>query len=377
MSEKSADCRIGPHLWEAPPAKWNPDTDETLICCHVRDETHDVKSFLLRTQKPHLFRYRPGQFITLELEIDGATINRCYTMSSAPTRPDTLSITVKRQPGGIISNWLHDNLKPGVEIKALGPAGEFTCAQHPSEKYLFLSGGSGVTPLMSMARTHYDLGEDKDIVFVHSARSPRDIIFRRELAAIEQGMPHFHAVFICERPSEGDPWDGHTGYLTLPVLRQIARDFMHREVFCCGPEAYMTAVRTLLKDAGFDMARYHEESFSFGQHVAAVAKPSAEVPASNAAAAPAANVEGSFKIEFTKSGQTIMCGPDQFILDAAKAAGMRLPFSCAKGMCGTCKSKKISGEVVMTHQGGIRQREIDQGMFLPCCSKPLSDVVLE
>ena len=370
MSDKLTDGRIGAHLWDAPPSKWNPDTDDTLVCVSSRDETHDVKSFLFRTRKPHLFRYQPGQFITLELEIDGETVNRCYTMSSAPTRPDTLSITVKRQPGGPVSNWLHDSLKPGTELKVLGPAGDFTCALYPASKYLFLSGGSGVTPLMSMARTYFDLGDDKDIVFAHSARSPRDIIFRRELAAMEAGMAHFRTAFVCEKPTDDDPWDSHTGYLTLPMLRLIARDFMHRDVFCCGPEAYMSAVRRLLKDAGFDMKRYHEESFSFGQHLASDGE-------AQVAAIPAATVEGSFKIQFTKSGQTITCGPDQFILDAAKAAGMRLPFSCAKGMCGTCKSKKISGDVVMTHQGGIRQREIDQGLFLPCCSKPLSDVVLE
>ena len=254
MSEKATEGRFSAHLWDALPPKWTPETDETLVCCHVRDETHDVKSFLFRTRSARLFRYRPGQFITLELNINGETMNRCYTMSSAPTRPDTLSITVKRQPGGIVSNWLHDNMKPGVELSVLGPAGEFTCANHPAEKYLFLSGGSGVTPLMSMSRTLYDLGDDKDIVFAHSARSPRDIIFRRELAAMEAGLAHFRTAFVCEKPGDDDPRDSHTGYLTLPMLRLIARDFAHREIFCCGPEAYMLAVRTLLQGAGFDMA---------------------------------------------------------------------------------------------------------------------------
>ena len=369
MSDKGTQSRIGPPLWDALPPKWDPDTDDTLVCCHVRQETHDVKSFVFRTRSPRLFRFQPGQFITLELEINGETINRCYTMSSAPTRPDTFSITVKRKVGGTVSNWLHNNLRPGSEVKALGPAGAFTCALHPAEHYLFLSGGSGVTPLMSMARTHYDLGEDKDIVFVHSARAPRDIIFRRELAVMEAGTANFRTAFVCEQPTADDPWDGHSGYLTRPMLRLIARDFMHREVFCCGPEAYMAAVRSLLKDAGFDMARYHEESFSFERL--------AETPVETAPVVAPVAVDGGFKVAFTKSGQSITCGPDQFILDAAKAAGMRLPFSCAKGMCGTCKSKKISGQVVMTHQGGIRQREIDAGMILPCCSKPLSDVVLE
>jgi glycine betaine catabolism B len=370
MSEKTTMGRLGGHLWDGLPPKWDADSDDTLVCCQVRAETHDVKSFLFRTRTPKLFRFRPGQFLTLELEIGGEAINRCYTISSAPTRPDTLSITVKRHPGGMVSNWLHDTLKPGSEIKALGPSGEFSCTLHPAQRYLFLSGGSGITPLMSMARTHYDLGEDHDIVFVHSARTSRDIIFRQELAAMAHGLAHFKAAFICEKATDEDPWDGHTGYLNIARMRLIARDYAQREIFCCGPAPYMKAVRDMLESHSFDMTRYHEESFSFGEQSAAATE-TARSPSVTTAP------EGSFKIEFTKSGQTIVCGPDQFILDAAKAAGMRLPFSCAQGLCGTCKSKKISGEVVMTHQGGIRKREIDAGMILPCCSKPLSDVVLE
>ena len=133
----------------------------------------------------------------------------------------------------------------------------------------------------------------------------------------------------------------------------------------------MAAVRDILTSHNFDMARYHEESFSFETRAA----PEPEQASADSEAK--ATSGASYQIEFTKQGRTISCAADQFILDAAKAAGMRLPFSCTKGLCGTCKSKKLSGDVVMTHQGGIRQREIDQGMILPCCSKPLSNVVLE
>ena len=373
MTETHSATRLGPALWDKVPGKWNPETDETLVCCYVREETLDVKSFLFRTRSPSQFRFQPGQFITLDLEMDGTPINRCYTVSSPPTRPDTISITVKRQPGGIVSNWLHDHVKPGVEIKALGPAGEFTCANNSAQKYLFLSGGSGVTPLMSMSRTLYDLGEDKDIVFVHSARTPNDIIFRRELAAMSGGMKNFRTAFVCEKPGDDASFDGYTGFLTLQMLREITRDFAQREVFCCGPAPYMAAVRGVLEGIGFAMAHYHEESFNFGESAATDGAP-AKVAAKPAQASSAA---GAFQIEFTKSGQTISCGPDQFILDAAREAGLRLPFSCSKGLCGTCKSKKLSGNVVMTHGGGIRQREIDAGMILICCSKPLGDVTIE
>ncbi|MFA5958826.1 FAD-binding oxidoreductase [Hyphomicrobium sp.] len=361
--------RLGPALWEAPPGKWNPDDDDTLVCTQVRAETHDVKSFLFRTASPKLFRFRPGQFITIEAEIDGEVIHRCYTISSPPTRPDTLSITVKRKSGGKVSNWLHDNLKPGVAIKALGPAGDFSCSSHPAPKYLFLSGGSGVTPLMSMSRTFYELGEDRDVVFVHSARAPRDIIFRHELTMMAHGMSRFRTAFVCEELGEQRDWSAPTGYLTLALLKAIVPDLAERVIFCCGPEAYMANARAMLKETGFDMAHYHEESFSFER-----LSPEEQAETQDA---PAEVAGGSFKIEFTKSGRTIDCRPDQFILDAAKAAGMRLPFSCARGLCGSCKSKKLSGQVAMTHGGGIRQREIDAGMILVCCSKPLGDVVIE
>lgn len=363
--------KIGAELWGQLPPTWSADRDDTLICRMVRAETHDVKSFLFSPARPELFRFRPGQFITLDVNIGGETINRCYTISSSPTRPDTLSITVKRQPGGKVSNWLHDNLKPGSEIRAMGPSGDFSFTHHAADKYLFLSGGSGVTPLMSMARTVYDLGSDADVMFVHSARSPSDIIYRQELASMAFGLPRFNTAFVCEKPGDEHGWQGPLGYLDQSKLEAIAPDFKQRVVFCCGPDVYMKAVAAMLQGAGFDMANYHQESFTFG--VDAGAETAAPVAPSDA---PAPATEG-FEIVFQKTGQKIICGPNQFILDAARNAGMRLPFSCTKGICSTCKTKKISGDVDMKHGGGIRQREIDQGMILPCCSKPRSNVTLD
>ncbi|WP_018992397.1 hybrid-cluster NAD(P)-dependent oxidoreductase [Aromatoleum toluclasticum] len=359
-------------VWQLVPPLWNAEEDDLLLCCQVRQETHDVKSFILRPRTPGLVRFLPGQFLTLELEIDGETVNRCYTISSSPTRPDTLSITVKRVPGGLVSNWLHDNFTAGMSLRALGPSGEFACALHPAAKYLFLSGGSGVTPLMSMSRSFHDLGEDRDVVFVHSARTPADIIFRRELSLLATNQPGFRTAFVCEgRGSEAD-WSSPTGYLDLSLLKRIAPDFAEREIFCCGPEPYMAAVRALLAEGGFDMKHYHEESFSFAE----TPNDQESEDAGEANDTSAADAVG-FTVEFAKSGRTVVCAPGQKLLDAARAAGLRLPSSCAKGVCGTCKSRLVSGEVDMVHGGGIRQREIDQGLILPCCSTPRSDLVIE
>lgn len=365
-----------PAFWSALGARWTSDVEETLVCCQVRQETHDVKSFFFMSREGRTFSFEPGQFITLELDIGGETINRCYTISSAPTRPHTISITVKRVPGGKVSNWLHDNLRPGASVRVLGPAGEFTCARHAAGKYLFLSAGSGITPLMSMSRSHHELGEDRDIVFVHSARTPDDIIFARELDLIAANQQRFRTSFVCERIGARTNWPGITGFLTLPLLRLIAPDFMEREIFTCGPAPYMKAVRDLLEEAGFDRTRYHEESFSFES-----LSPAEQAAATDDAAEPAdaggADAQARFSVTFAKTRRDIECGAHEHVLDAAKRAGLRLPSSCTQGMCGTCKVKLVSGEVDMHHNGGIRQREIDQGMVLLCCSKPLSNLVVD
>lgn len=350
-------------------APYDADRDDLLVCRQVRQETHDVRTFTFTTFEPRRFDHLPGQFLTFEFEIGGEPVHRCYTIASAPTRPGMVQITVKRVPGGPASNWLHDEMKPGMSVKAVGPMGDFSCLAQPASKYLFLSGGSGITPLMSMARTFHDLAEPRDVVFVHAARSPADIIFRRELELIAHNMPSFRFAALCERDASNERWHGLTGRLSLDVIKHVAPDFLDRTVFTCGPAPFMAAAKSILAAAGHDARRYFEESFNFEELPGAVA---AEVLEGEAATG-----TKTYSIQFAKTGRTIDCPEDTPILTAAKAAGMRLPSSCTKGLCGTCKSKKVSGEVEMTHQGGIRQREIDAGMVLICCARPRSDVVIE
>ena len=357
---------------------WGETDNSTLVCRQVLDVTHDVKTFLFESEDPALFHYDPGQFLTLRLQIGGRAVDRCYTISTPPTRPHLIGITVKRQPGGLVSTWLHDTMRPGQRVSADGPFGLFSPARHPSGKYLFLSAGSGVTPLMSMTRTLYDLGSDTDVLFVHSARTPADIIFRRELDVMASTAPTIRVAHVCERDSPREPWVGLRGLLSGEMLRVLAPDLHEREVFCCGPSPYMAAVRRMLVTAGFDMARYHEESFSFADLT--VEDPPARVDTDGADESQPPSVAArtaEFSVEFVRSGRTFRCGADQNVLDAAYEAGLTPASSCGQGMCGTCKTTVLSGTVDMQHQGGIRPREIAQDKLLICCSKPLSDLRID
>lgn len=346
--------------------RWRAGEDDTLECVQVCDETHDVKTFVFRACPERRFGYLPGQFLTLELEIGGQTVHRCYTLSSAPTRPGRVAITVKRVPGGQVSNWLHDTLRPGMRLAVLGPAGDFSCAARPPAPYLFLSAGSGITPLMSMSRSLGDLGGPFDLVFLHSARSPRDLIFQLELQALARSHPGFRLQYLCESRDGDAAWPGALGRLNAVLLAILVPDLDRRQVYCCGPAPYMASVRAALAELDFDMGGYHEESFDFSAS-----------PAAPEASAVGVSAGGGFRLDFALSHKNAHAAPGQTVLAAAADHGMRIPSSCSRGVCGTCKSRLTQGRVDMKHGGGIRQREIDQGYFLPCCSTPLTDLVIE
>lgn len=339
-----------------------------MICRAIYAETHDIKTFVLGPAEPRQFIFAPGQFLTFDFPIDGESVNRCYTIASSPTRPFSVAITVKREPGGAVSNWLHDRLKVGDVVRAVGPMGEFSAWAHPARKRLFLSGGVGATPLISHVRRDFDVGEDIDTLYLHFARSPRDLVFRAELELMAQRRQNLRVAHVVERTEGEGSWSGFRGRFSPQLMAAVAEDFHEREIFCCGPTGFMAAVRGFLEGAGHDMRRYHEESFDF----------EALPPAEQEAAPPPPDPSVvTYEITFAKSGRTITCDAETTILAAARLAGMRLAASCTKGLCGTCKSRKLEGEVEMAHSGGIRQREIDAGMVLLCCSKPRSNVVVD
>ncbi len=347
-----------------PELVWSGDVGP-LECVGVRDESHDVKTFLLKSVEPAIFRYDPGQFITLTCEIGGVSVSRCYTLSSTPTRPDRAAITAKRHPGGVVSRHLHETLKPGSRLDATGPSGAFSLVRSTARKVALFAGGSGITPMMSMSRYIDDLALDLDVVFVQSARTPADLLFRRELDAMAARRAGFEVRYACDRPDVERTWAGITGYLSLDLLGRVLPDLLEREVYCCGPAPYMGNVRAILSELAFDMARYHEESFQIE-----------EPPSTPPQMESATDDVPYFAIEFANAGKTIRAKSTDTILTAARAAGIPLPSSCKRGLCGTCKTLKLSGDVEMNHLGGIRKSDIDKGFILACCSRPLSDLKL-
>ena len=359
------DLGLYRHLDEMTP--WD-DKLQVLEVIGVAEEAQEVKTFTFRSDAQTWFRYKPGQFVTLELPVGDEPILRTYTLSSSPSRPFSVAVTVKAQAASIGTRWMFDHLKPGMRIRAFGPAGDFTLHDHPSAKYLFLSAGSGVTPMMSMLRWLNDCAPSTDVSFVNCARRPEEIVFRRELELLGSRMPGLSLGFLIEERSSRESWSGHIGRIDAVRLPLLSPDFREREVFCCGPEPFMRAVRDMLAAAGFDMAHYHQESFG--------APPAEAVPA------PLGELDievpaDALAVRFAASDVSGDCLPGQTVLQTARASGVRISAACEFGLCGTCKVMKLSGSVEMNHNGGILDSEIDEGYILACCSKPLSPIEIE
>ncbi|MBF2049293.1 MAG: FHA domain-containing protein [Leptolyngbya sp. IPPAS B-1204] len=369
--------------------------DLTVRCIRVTDETADVKTFTFVADPPVLFHYQPGQFVTLDLEINGESVLRSYSISSSPSRPHTLEITVKRvasspdapdAPPGLVSNWLHDQIKVGSRVKLSGPLGKFTCYPNPAKKLLLISAGSGITPMMSMSRWIADTGVDTDVIFFHCARTPRDIIFRQELELMAARLPSFHPVISVTRSEPGQPWFGFSGRLTDTMLHSIAPDFQDRTVYVCGPNGFMQNVKTLLESLHFPMSNYHEESFGSPKKAKPISPPpsssfgEAHEPPPSLSSSPSSALSPSTKpaVFFAQSNQEVIDESAESILDLAEQAGIKIRSNCRQGVCGACKKRKLEGVVKYESEpDGLDREEQEAGYILTCVAAPVGRVVVE
>lgn len=355
----------------------------TVRCVQIIQQTHDVKTFRFVAEPAVWFSHRPGQFVTLSLEIAGQPVQRSYSISSSPSRPETLDITVKRVAAppdsptaapGLVSNWLHDHLAVGSKLRLNGPFGRFTCLDAPAQKLLFLSAGSGITPMMSMTQWLCDTASDLDVIFLHSARSPQDLIFQQQLEALAAQHPNLKLAVTLTRSSRGQAWLGYSGHLSPAMLQTIAPDLQERWVYVCGPAPFMDAAKTLLAELKFPMQHYFAESFGAAKPRS---QPSPElklVPS----IAPASRSDARTSILFAKSGKEVDCEAEDCILEIAEQENIRMPSGCRVGVCGACKHRVTDGEVKYAEAPqALQAAELQQGFILPCIAYPVGRVVLE
>ena len=325
---------------------WSP-TEVRARVVAVIAETRDTRTFVLRPNR-NWRGHRAGQHTMIEVERNGARVRRCYSLSSPPGAP-LVSITVKRVPDGRVSGWLHDHLRPGDIVTLGAAAGDFVLPAPHRPELLFVSGGSGITPVMSMLRDLDRRDAVEDVVFVHYARSRDDVIFGAELAALAACHPGLRLVLCLD--------DAPAGGFDEARLARAVPDFAARATFLCGPPGLMARVERMWLAAGAG-ARLQRERF------VAAPRPQASAPSPTSAVA----------VRLARSGRTVAVDASAPLLQTLERAGERPPNGCRIGICHTCKCTKRSGTVENLLTGAVSSNP-DEEIQL-CISAPRSDVEL-
>ena len=329
----------------------------------TEEEAPEVKTYTFAAVQPQLFQFRPGQFVTLELPANGGMVSRSYTISSSPSRPSNLSITVKRAPMGLVSNWLYNNMAEGFEFDLSGPYGNFSCMDYPAKKVLMISAGSGITPMMSMLRYLSDTVSGVDIAFINNVRTPADVIFERELLHISALLgPELKLGVVPSKVLTGQRWNGLRGRMSDLLLMAIAPDFIERETFVCGPSGYTAAVSSMMKRLGYPMHRFHQESFGGGERPVRVK--------------PSRSSAKRTQVLFHRSGLTFEGAEGETVLEIGHRHGVTMNSACRIGVCGACRIKKIDGHVAMDRQHALSQGEVNDGHILACVAQVGGRVVV-
>jgi stearoyl-CoA 9-desaturase NADPH oxidoreductase len=315
----------------------------------ITRETPDVVTLgLLPNDNFHGFA--AGQYVALTLELDGVRHTRCFSISSAPGRSDgRFTLTVKaRAQGGLVSPYLVKHAEVGLEVELSAPLGDFVLPEALPKRLLFVSGGSGITPCMSMLRSLAERGYRGAIVFVHYARSPEDVIFRAELRELALQMPGLQ-LFI-----ETEAELGRIPSLDAEGLARIIPDFDAVDCWVCGPAPLMDAVSRAYADRGAEARVRHERFVS--------------PPAGGDAAGEAGT------LTFARSRKLVE-GDTRTLLEQAEDAGMRPKSGCRMGICQTCRCTKRTGITKDIRTGELSTEDGDEIRL--CISVPVGDVAID
>lgn len=317
------------------------------------------------------FAFTPGQFLTLAVPSDQTGLAaRCYSISTTP-HSGRLQVTVKRTVDGYASNWINDNLKPGDTIRVLPPSGIFTPADL-NANFLLFAAGSGVTPILSIARTALEKGSGR-VVMLYANRDENSVIFAEQFRELAQVYAdRFQIIHWLETVQ---------GLASEAQIRAFASSYLDYTGFVCGPAPFMKVVTDVLKGLEFPRPRRHQEKFvslggnPFGD-VAEIAAAAETLADADDAAEPESPSFGPVAVEVELDGQNYSFDDwsgQEPLLDFLESKGVEAPFSCREGQCSACACMVLEGEVTLKHNEVLDADDLADGIRLACQALPASE----
>lgn len=345
----------------------HPDYQEMKIEKIIPHDAAGAKSYVLKRAdgKPAAM-FRAGQYVSVSLRIGDSVVTRPYSVSSSPkyTLDGRVIITVKSNPDGFAADWILSNWSEGDTVKISGGEGQFYYEPLRDEKNIIaLAGGSGITPFLSMAYAIRDGYEDFNLTILFGNRNEESILFKDELDDICKACPKVKVVHVL---SDEEKSGYEHGFITAELIEKYAGgDY---SIFICGPEAMYRFVDKEIGKLNKPRRQVRREMLGVTHNV------------SEQEGYPKSAAGKIFNLTVKQADREyhIQARADETILVAVERAGITAPSRCRSGECGWCRSKLISGEVFMPKENEYRRwADKQHGYIHPCCSFPVSDIVLE
>ena len=355
-----------------------------LRVARVFEETAEVRTFrLVAVGEERLpFDFLPGQYLNLSLMVDGKRVNRSYTIASSPTRVGYCELTVKREADGVASRHLHETVGEGTLLDVSAPAGRFVFTGGDDDSIVMIAGGVGITPLMAKIRYLTDISWSGEIVLVFAVRTEADIIFREELEYLGRRFPNLRVVVTLTR-DDGEAWKGWRGRIGPELLNEVVPGIEARRVHVCGPDEMAKATLEILRGLGVREEFIALESFTPNRRTESlVLEPVVAGGVSTMAEAtfiPEAEngVEVAASITFARSGKSKRILGNETVLEAAEGLGVEIAYDCRAGICGQCKTRLLSGRVMMEAEDALDAVDRMNNVILSCQAHCVGDVVVE
>ena len=309
------------------------------------------------------FSYQAGQYINLQTNVNGDQIRRSYSICSA--EEEALSVLVKKIPDGVFSHFALNRLKEGDELEVQAPEGKFTLSTALADQTLMaFAAGSGITPIMSLIKTHLSNSDSSRFILVYGNRSPEKTIFKTEIEQLKKEYPdRFFVQYVFSRSNEEDAIYGHVDASVVNrMLNKVYADLDIKKFYICGPEAMINTVADLLKERG-----YTNEQVAFELFYAAD---------DDKNAAEALDGKTQVKVILDDEEHELTMDQKDVILDAVLDKDIDAPYSCQGGICSSCVALLKEGEVEMKKNQILADDEVEEGLILTCQSLPKSSHIV-
>lgn len=332
-----------------------------LRIARIIPETASTSTLRLVPVSGYLPPFQAGQYINLFVEVDGVRTGRPYSISSPPNQTAYYDITVRRVPDGFVSSYLLDQVKVGDVLESTGPAGQFYYNPLIHGKDLvFLAGGSGVTPFMSMIREATDRMLDRKIHLIYGCRSPQEAIFHQELVDRAAAYENFTYDLVISEPASD--YEGLTGLIDADLISSRIGSVEGKTFYICGPQEMYAFAIPELKKLGVPDRRIRREVFGTPKQVY-------NDPAWPKDVSP----QSVFTVKLS-SGREIPARADEPLLASLERAGIVVENCCRSGECSLCRVKLLKGQVFHAHTAKLRKSDHQAGFIHSCAAYPISDV---